>query len=79
MPQTPDELCARIQGMLPGGVELLTRERIDYIFAGSTLEQQKLEVVSLGEKCGCGVMFVGTDNIFVRFTRKQDLDRTRRQ
>ena len=57
-----------------GGVEILSRSQFDAVFRdGETLEGMKGAAAALGERCGCGVIFVGADSIYVRFTRKQRL------
>jgi hypothetical protein len=57
--------------MPPGGVDVLTRAEFDTLFAlEATLEEMKDAALALGERCGCEVTFVGTDEMYVRFTRK---------
>lgn len=70
---TPEELCERLKALPFGGVELQTQAQFDRTFrVGADLDQRKAAAVALGERCGCRVLFIGTDNIFVRFTRRQD-------
>jgi hypothetical protein len=70
VPVTPDQLCERVKRMPFGGVELLTREQFHLIFAAEqTLDAMKRAAIRLAERCGCGVMFIGADSTFARFTR----------
>lgn len=79
MPQTAEELCKQVAAMPPGGVAVLSQAHFGRIFGSErSLEARKREAVVLGERCGCGVLFIGTDDIFVRFTRRQIVGAFRR-
>ena len=70
---TAEELCARVEAMPPGAVEVLTQAQFDGTFAREpTLDGRKRAALALGERCGCAVVFVGSESMFVRFTRRQD-------
>lgn len=62
-----------------GGVEILSRDHFEAVFRDErTMDAMKGAAAALGERCGCGVMFVGMDAIYVRFTRKQSAMEVRR-
>jgi hypothetical protein len=57
--------------MPSGGVEVLTRSQFKKMFPKqTTTEARKEAAVAFGEKCHCDVAFVGSDDMYVRFTRR---------
>ena len=77
---TPESFCERISAMPFGGVEVLSHSQFTALFREEeTSDRMKGAAASLGERCGCGVLFIGGDDIYVRFTRKQTEAIVRRQ
>jgi hypothetical protein len=67
---TPERLCDRIQAMPIGGVEILSRDHFDVVFSReATMDARKRAAAALAKRCKCAVVFLGTDQVFVRFTR----------
>jgi hypothetical protein len=67
---TPERLCDRIQAMPIGGVEILSKSHFDVVFGKeATLDARKRAAAALASRCKCAVLFLGTDQVFVRFTR----------
>jgi hypothetical protein len=68
---TADELSERLENLLAGEVEVLTRTQFDQAFrALPSLPEKKKAAITLGDWRRCGVIFVGTDRTFVSFTRR---------
>ena len=67
---TAEELCEHIQALPPGGVEVLSRIHFEETFAQEvSLEAKKGAAAALAQRCGCDAVFLGTEEIFVRFQR----------
>jgi hypothetical protein len=78
MPRSPEELRIRLDRLKPGEIEILSRDAFDAVFSGGDgVETRKNKAIELGESCKSQVLFVGTERMFVRFTRQQDVPPTR--
>jgi hypothetical protein len=52
-------------------VEVLTRSQFKKMFPKqTTMKARKEAALAVGERCRCDVVFVGGDDMFVRFTRR---------
>ncbi|HEV2557538.1 MAG TPA: hypothetical protein VGU45_02830 [Microvirga sp.] len=68
---TVDELNQRLEQLALGEVEMLSREEFEQAFrALPSLPDKKKAAITLGDWRRCGVIFVGTERVFVSFTRR---------
>ncbi|HEV7251959.1 MAG TPA: hypothetical protein VGN97_02510 [Mesorhizobium sp.] len=67
-----DELRNHLSDLPAGETRSLSWPEFCTLFKDHQSEQdQKTAVVQLAEDCGCGVIFLGRYELFVRFMRKQ--------
>ena len=69
----PDQLNARLARLLAGESELLNGTQFNNAFPGlPSLEEQKAAASELAETHNCAVTFIGKDDGFAVFVRRQD-------
>ena len=74
---TLDQLQASLSSLDAGGTELLNEVQFQSVFAASGSEEEaKQHAILVAEENRCGVRFLGLEECYAVFTKKQSVRRT---
>jgi tRNA pseudouridine-54 N-methylase len=74
---TLDQLQASLSSLASGGTELLNRAQFQSVFVSAGSEEEaKQHAILVAEENRCGVRFLGLEECYAVFTKKQTVRRT---